>query len=152
MNSQTDIRFDPTTRDPREFEFGMFIADMPGYGGAHSFSWFGNDAEALAYLHDHLPSLYLEDDETTSVTQAIADAIQGATELRTLDLEPVNKALSGLCEIRWAGTFYDLEAGKKPFELEIQSDYRENIFGLERIDDDSCDLDYLAHHLEHYAG
>jgi len=150
MTSSTKI--DPTSRDPREFEHGLFLANTPAQGGATSFSWFTDDAEGLAYLAKQLPALYLEGEDLVDASKAIADACQGVTRLSTLDLAPINAALAGLCEVRWAGTFYDLESGNKPFEREIQENYRDNIFGDERAGDDMSTLDYLAEHLEHYAG
>lgn len=150
MNAQIDTSFDPTIRDPREFEYGLFIADTPAQGGATGFSWFSSDAEGLAYLVEQLPALYLDGDEVAEASQAIADAMRGTTELKALDLVPINTVFKGLCDIRWAGTFYDLESGKKPFELEIQADYRENIFAMDRCCDDAGELDYLACHLMEY--
>ena len=149
MPIQTDTSVTPTARDPREFEYGLFITDAPAQGGAAGFSWFASDAEGLAYLAEQLPALYLDTDEIEEITSAITEALQRASELKALDLAPINAALTGLCEVRWAGTFYDLESGSKPFEREIQTDYRNNIFGDERGHTESDSDDFVTH-LEHY--
>lgn len=141
---------DLSDHDPREYTHGLFVNDAPAQGGAAGFTWFADDAEALAYLTDQLPALYLDGDNLLEVSTEMAEALQGAMELKSVDLAPLNAVMSGLCEIRWAGTFFDLQVGDKPFEREIQSDYRDNIFCDDRMDDDLSDLDYLAVHLEHY--
>ena len=150
MTTQTaPALFDPIDRDPREYSYGLFVSDTPAQGGAAGFTWFQDDAEALAYLARQLPALYLDGDDLREATEEIANTLKGATELSSLDLSPLNTTLSGLCEIRWAGTFFDLEGGSKPFEREIQGDYHSNVFCDDRVDDLS-NLDYLAAHLEHY--
>lgn len=103
MPIQTDTSVTPTARDPREFEYGLFITDAPAQGGAAGFSWFASDAEGLAYLAEQLPALYLDTDEIEEITSAITEALQRASELKALDLAPINAALTGLCEVRWAG-------------------------------------------------
>ena len=65
-----------------------------------------------------------------------------------IDLDEVNAALSGLCELRWAGSLDDLRAGGKLFERDIQNDFNQNVFGDERGQTDS-DSDDFDHHLTH---
>lgn len=137
-------------RSPLEFPFGCFVADTPGHGGAQTFLWFPSEVAVLAYLRTDLASLYEEGKEATKLSNALADAIGGCKQLASLDLERVNLALMGACEVRWVGSLDNLRFGDTPFEREIQWDFNENVFCDERGHTDS-DLVDFAHHLEHYT-
>ena len=142
-------------RSPLEYFHGLYLTDATGFGGANTFSWFANDAEALAYLRDGLVHLYLdageEDDGSRAVFHAVGTALHGVHSLKTIDLDAVNTALAGLCELRWAGSLDDLRAGDRPFERDIQEDFNQNVFGEERGQTDS-DWDDFAQHLTNYNG
>lgn len=142
-------------RSPLEFFHGLYLADATGFGGATAFSWFADDAEALAYLRDHLVPLYLdageEADDFRTVSQAVVTALHDAHSLKAINRDTVNAALAGLCELRWAGSLDDLRTGEKPFEREVQMDFNQNVFGDERGHTDS-DWEDFAQHLTHYNG
>lgn len=137
-------------RSPLEFPFGCVVADTPGHGGARTFLWFPSETAVLAYLRTDLASLYEDGKEATELSNALAEAIGDCEQLASLDLERVNLALIGTCEVRWVGSLDTLRLGDTPFEREIQWDFNENVFGDERGHTDS-DLVDFAHHLEHYT-
>ena len=137
-------------RTPLEFPFGCFVADTPGHGGAQGFLWFPSEVAVLAYLRTDLASLYEEGKEATELSNALAEAIGGCNQVASLDLERVNLALIGACEVRWVGSLDNLRLGDTPFEREIQWDFNENVFGDERGHTNS-DLVDFTHHLEHYT-
>lgn len=136
-------------RSPLEFPIGCFVADSPAYGGAQAFHWFPTETAVLDYLQAALPGLY-EDDDAETLAAAVTDATRGCVSLATLDLAQVNRLLEGLCEVRWVGSLDCLYLGNRPFEREIQQDFRENVFGDERGFLGS-ELEDFACHLEHYT-
>ena len=142
-------------RSPLEYFHGMYLADATGFGGATAFSWFVDDAEALAYLRHNLVQMYLdpseEADDWRDVSQAVGTALLGTEHLKAIDREAVNAALTGICELRWAGSLDDLRTGHLPFERDIQKDFNQNVFGDERGLTES-DWDDFVHHLTHYNG
>lgn len=140
-------------RSPFEYPDGLFIADAPGMGGAAGFYWFRDEAEALDHLrHDLLKPYGLGPDDLASASEAITEMLdrRKVQRLKSINLVTLNRMLEGLCEVRWAGSLDDLRIGNDAFELEVQADYRENIFGDERGFSES-DLDDFAHHLTHYC-
>lgn len=152
-NSTAAAKPDFAERSPFEYPDGLFIADVPGMGGAAGFYWFWDEAQALDYLrHDLLQPYGLEPGELASASEAIADMLNGlkAQRLKSINLVTLNRMLEGLCEVRWAGSFDDLRSGNDTFEREVQADYRENIFGDERGFAET-DSDDFAHHLTHYC-
>lgn len=155
MQTQPQLLATGEGRSPLEYFHGLYLVDAAGYGGASAFSWFADDAEALTYLRDRLVHLYLdaseEADDSRAVSQAIGTALHGAYSLKAIDRNAVNAALSGLCELRWAGSLDDLRGGDESFEGEIQDNFNQNVFGDERGQTDS-DWDDFAHHLTHYSG
>lgn len=155
MQTQPQLLATAEERSPLEYFHGLYLVDAAGYGGASAFSWFADDAEALTYLHDRLVHLYLdageEADDSGAVSQAVGTALLGAHSLKAIDRDAVSAALSGLCELRWAGSLDDLRAGEEPFERDIQDDFSQNVFGDERGQTDS-DWDDFAHHITHYNG
>lgn len=151
--STTAAKPDFAERSPFEYPDGLFIADVPGMGGAAGFYWFRDEAGALDYLRRDLLQPYgLEADELASASEAISDMLDGleARRLKSINLTTLNQMLEGLCEVRWTGSLDNLRTGDDAFELEVQADYRENIFGDERGFAES-DLDDFAHHLTHYC-
>ena len=120
-------------RSPLEFPCGVFIADMPGFGGAQGFQWFEDDMAVLEFLRNDLPSLY-EDDacELEALTTAIGEALGKPLNVKAINLVALNAALDGLCDVRWVGSLDDLYVGKQAFEREIQMDFHENVFADER--------------------
>ena len=68
-----------------------------------------------------------------------------------VDLRTLNESLAELCEVRWAGSLDDLRLGDRPFERDVQDDFRDNVFGDERGFGPS-DLYDWAHHTTHYSG
>lgn len=153
MDDRTTTTPDFATRSPLEYFHGLFVADTPGMGGTGGFYWFGSEAEALGFLRRDLLQPYeLEPDGLASASEAIADLLDSrqVKALKSINLVTLNRMLEGLCEVRWAGSLDNLRTGDDTFELEIQADYRENIFGDERGFSES-DLDDFAHHLSHYC-
>lgn len=144
---------DPTARSPLEFFHGLYLADSTAFGGASAFCWFDDDAAALHYLRHELAPLYQDKvgAERALVHQPLADALIGVERLKDINLVEANQALEGWCELRWAGSLNDLRAGNEPFEMEIQRDFRDNVFGDERGFGPS-DLYDWAHHTTHYNG
>ena len=155
MQAQPQLLATAEERSPLEYFHGLYLVDAASYGGANAFSWFADDAEALAYLRNCLVYLYLdageEADDSRAVSQAVGTALHGADSLKAIDRDAVNAALSGLCELRWSGSLDDLRGGDEPFERDIQADFNQNVFGDERGQTDS-DWDDFAHHLTHYNG
>ena len=159
MNLQIEspLQNDPSARSPLEYPVGLFIADKSAFGGAACFLWFADDASAISHLHQDLAPLYVEEsgsenaESGSSLKCKIAATLAGAERLGEVDLEALNGTLAGLCEVQWAGTLDDLSLGNRPFELEVQHDFRGNTFGDERGQSGS-DWDDFAHHLTHYCG
>lgn len=148
---------DPTTRSSLEYPCGLFIADTPAFGGAQGFCWFENEAAGLDYLRWRLVGLYscrlglTHDEAETACRLDVQRALAGATTLSQVELEAVNAVLADFCEVRWAGSLDDLRLGHRPFEREVQQDFRENVFGDKRGFglSDLCDW---AQHTTHYSG
>lgn len=155
MQTQSQLPVTTEERSPLEYFHGLYLVDATRFGGATAFSWFADDAEALAFLRDALVRLYLdaseEADDARAVSQAIGTALNGVDSLQAIDLDAVNAALAGLCQVRWAGSLDDLRVGDKPFELDIQYDFRQNVFNDERGWAES-EWDDFAQHLTHYNG
>lgn len=99
-STTTEAKPDFAERSPFEYPDGLFIADVPGMGGAAGFYWFWDEAQALDYLrHDLLQPYELEPDELASASEAIADMLDGlkAQRLKSINLVTLNRILEGLC-------------------------------------------------------
>jgi hypothetical protein len=142
-------------RSPPEYFHGLYVRDATNFGGAAAFSWFRDDAEALAFLRDCLVLLYLDANEDAGQVQAIRGAItaalQGVRTLKAVDLDAVNDGLAGFCALAWAGSLDDLWTGEAAFEKAMQDDFRRNTWGEERGRADSHWHDFVDH-LSHYNG
>ena len=116
------------TPDSTKRDFpGLFIVDSPGKGGISGFQWFTHDADALEYLRA-LPASYgLEANAAFHARCAIAIALDEVTRLGSVDLDALNAALKGLCEVRWAGTLDDLRNGGDAFARKVQVGYDRHI-------------------------
>jgi hypothetical protein len=82
---------------------------------------------------------------------ALKNALMGVTVLKAIPAEQLNAAAQGQFELRWAGSFFDLESGHDPFEKEIQADFHGFVFPDERGQTDGA-LDDFAQHLLNYHG
>lgn len=144
---------DTMARHPLEFEFGLFVADHPGYGGAQGFHWFSTPEEALQWLCRDLPALFDGGDEPCSVSQSLSALLKGREALQDLPLEQINALTKGCFEVRWAGAFDDLVFGDKPFERDIQADFNAMIFPDERGQgpEGTIHEDYVVHILNYHV-
>lgn len=146
-------RQDPMSRNPMEFEFGLFVADNPGYGGVQGFLWFLSEDEALAWLLDEAPALFDAEDAPDGIGGQLAALLADKAPLATLPLEGINRVAEGCFEIRWAGKFDDLMFGENPFEREIQADFHGMVFPDKRGQgpDGTMDEDYAIHLLNYHS-
>ena len=157
MQNWPTLRDDLTTRCPLEHPHGLYIVDKPAFGGAEGFSWFEDDATGLDYLRWRLVGLYSSrlgltyDEAERSCRLGVHQALAGVAMLGDVDLRTLNESLAELCEVRWAGSLDDLRLGDRPFERDVQDDFRDNVFGDERGFGPS-DLYDWAHHTTHYSG
>lgn len=155
----TTVHLPPMERSPLECSYGFFIADAPGYGGAQGFCWFEAEIDALNYLRDELCQLYdpeMNADNTLvpgndELHMALENVLKDVTRLKAIPAEQLNDAAQGQFELRWAGSYFDLESGNEPFEKEVQADFHGFVFPDERGQTDSAHDDF-AQHLLNYHG
>lgn len=154
----TTAHLPPMERSPLECPYGFFIADAMGYGGAQGFCWFESESDALNYLRLELCQLYdpeVNADDTVAVNDelhmALENVLKGVTRLKAVPAEHLNDVAKGQFELRWAGSFFDLESGNEPFEKEVQADFHGFVFPDERGHTDSA-YDDFAQHLLNYHG
>lgn len=146
---------EPADRSPIEFPYGLFVADATTYGGAQGFAWFDGEAAALDYLRNELWQLYDfdktdEDTMETDLRDAIAAALHGLTDLKSIPLDILNQ-MQHVFELRWAGQLDDLLIGKTPFEEEVQYGFRQNVLGKARGMAESYLADFAAHLLNYHG-
>lgn len=136
MQTESELAVPFAERSPLEYFHGLYLQDAISFGGATAFCWFADDAEALAYLRERLVLVYMdvdgESEDVQAVRTALGAALHEVSSLTAIDLDAVNAALAGLCELRWAGSLDDLRSGDRPFERGVQDDFHHNVFGDER--------------------
>ena len=151
--TQIDDAQDPMSRHPLEHEFGLFVADNPGYGGVQGFCWFSSAADAIQWLCHDLPVLFDDDTDSSALSRGLSKLLANQASLQDLPLDQVNALAEGSFELRWAGEFDDLVYGNKPFERNIQSDFHAMIFPDERGQgpEGTTHEDYVVHILNYHS-
>ncbi|MCP9846268.1 hypothetical protein KBY86_05095 [Synechococcus sp. Lug-A] len=115
-------------RDPREYKFGFYHygdrAASQG-GGTAVFMWFPTESDRQEFLVSCLPMMHSScESESEYVAQQslLFESLSNPPE----DQVPVayNKAMKGVAQVEWIGTFDELLNSGSAFALKMRSDFR----------------------------